>query len=234
MRIMHEVRYWEASSFYTLTYRDGDLPKSGQLDRTEFTKFWKRLRAEVKSPLRYFGCGEYGERSHRPHYHAIIFGVAASESDAVLSSWGHGHCYAGTVTYESARYVADYVGAAFTGGKGAVPTVDGQVRPFVVMSKGIGRRFVFDHAPDLVATPVLTVKSACVTLPRYYVKLLRRSLTNDTEFRHALGEVMWARGREARSRVGGSSSFYWDTVEAAAAQVGKNLEARQRLRRGKV
>lgn len=66
------------SCVLTLTYNDEHLPENGLLRHADFQAFMKRLRKHCSlrnqpSP-RYFMCGEYGGKTFRPHYHAIIFG----------------------------------------------------------------------------------------------------------------------------------------------------------------
>lgn len=123
---MHEASLHEANSFVSLTYAKapvGLVPRDLEL-------FWKRLRRHL-SPLRisYFACGEYGELTRRPHYHACIFGWWPSDAvrhgsgggnplyrSATLEElWGHGHCPFGTVTFESAQYVAGYISKKILG-----------------------------------------------------------------------------------------------------------------------
>lgn len=74
--------------------------------------------------IRYFACGEYGGKTDRPHYHAIIFGHVfpdwkpwrQSVSGHLLYRsadfervWGKGHCEIGDVTSQSAGYVSRYI-----------------------------------------------------------------------------------------------------------------------------
>ena len=35
----------------------------------------KRVRKFAGSGVRFFGCGEYGDRGGRPHYHGLLFGL---------------------------------------------------------------------------------------------------------------------------------------------------------------
>lgn len=71
----------------TLTYADSHLPESGLLKHDDFQRFFKRLRKlkadqadklkiplSARTPLSYFMAGEYGGKTHRPHFHTIIFG----------------------------------------------------------------------------------------------------------------------------------------------------------------
>ena len=75
IRCMHEAEMQDNNSFITLTYDDQNLPRHGSLDKTHFQKFMKRMREHL-SPLkiRFYHCGEYGEKYTRPHYHSLIFG----------------------------------------------------------------------------------------------------------------------------------------------------------------
>lgn len=78
------------ASFLTLTYNDAHLPISGEsglptLRRRDLTLFIKRLRRHLfPLKIRYFGCGEYGSRFDRPHYHLIIFGWMPKQKDLRL------------------------------------------------------------------------------------------------------------------------------------------------------
>lgn len=65
----------QRSSFITLTYNDEHLPDGDNLQREDVQKFLKRLRLKVNGvKIRYFGCGEYGSKSRRAHYHLIFLG----------------------------------------------------------------------------------------------------------------------------------------------------------------
>ena len=113
----------EHNSFITLTYDDAHLPLDKSVHKEELQKFFKRLRKEIKQPIRYFACGEYGEKKNRPHYHAIIFGYdypdktlltikngnALYTSPTLAKTWKKGFHTIGHVTFESAAYVARYV-----------------------------------------------------------------------------------------------------------------------------
>jgi len=57
--------------------------------------------------IRFFGCGEYGERGGRPHYHAILYGVDGSEA-SIRKSWSFGHVGVHQLTPAAIKYVAGY------------------------------------------------------------------------------------------------------------------------------
>lgn len=69
-------------------------------------------------------CGEYGDTTHRPHYHILLFGLDFEDkqlfqilngghrlymSPTLDKVWGKGYAYIGNVTFESAAYVARYI-----------------------------------------------------------------------------------------------------------------------------
>ncbi len=126
LRCTHEASLYDNglnNTFITLTYRDADLPKNGNLDRSHFQKFIKRLRKNTKKNIRYYMCGEYGEKTNRPHYHALLFGFQFADrklvnirrenrvytSKQLDETWSHGTCEIGSVTFQSAGYVARYI-----------------------------------------------------------------------------------------------------------------------------
>src|ERR1041384_105602 len=74
-RCVHEACMHEVNSFVTLTYDDEHLPVGGSLDLEAVPVLIRALRKRGKK-VRYFYCGEYGERSGRPHYHALLVGEA--------------------------------------------------------------------------------------------------------------------------------------------------------------
>ncbi len=121
LRCVHEAQMHEENSFVTLTYNDEHLPKDGDLRCRDFQLFAKRLRKKKK--FRYFQAGEYGDDNLRPHFHALLFGVDFSDdryfwknrrghlvfrSPTLEEAWKNGFCEIGSLTVESAAYVARY------------------------------------------------------------------------------------------------------------------------------
>lgn len=127
LRCVHEASLYEYNSFVTLTYSDECLPVGGSLRRRDLTLFLKRLRQtcirERGYGFRYYGCGEYGDSTGRPHYHLLLFDLSfedcsllrrtSSGHDVFRSPtldrvWSNGLCEVGSLTFESAAYVARY------------------------------------------------------------------------------------------------------------------------------
>lgn len=129
LRCMHEASLYSDSCFVTFSYSEAHLPKDFSLSKRHFQLFMKRLRKKFRS-VRFFHCGEYGEDTKRPHYHALLFNVHFSDrvflkangrgdrlytSETLDRLWGLGSCWIGAVTFESAAYVARYVTKKVTG-----------------------------------------------------------------------------------------------------------------------
>lgn len=169
LRIMEETDYHDFNTFVTLTYDDAHLPADQSLHKDDCQLFFKRLRSFLPADLRikYYLCGEYGEQFGRPHYHAIIFGLSANDP-AIERSWTSGFVKAGTVTYDSAKYVAGYIQKKLTGKRSA--EYGDKVAPFSLMSKGIGKQWMLDNEEYLTQNLGLTVKGVHHGLPRYFKK----------------------------------------------------------------
>lgn len=128
VRCTCESYFHNENYFLTLTYDKDHLPSDRCLNRAHFQGFMKRLRYYFKGyKLKVFYCGEYGEDRHRPHYHAIIFGLPLAkenirlypcsvsrkgninyESPFITNIWGKGFVTIGSFTSSSAAYVAQY------------------------------------------------------------------------------------------------------------------------------
>lgn len=111
LRCQLEDQQHQASSFVTLTYDDAHLPPT--LQRRDLSAFLKRLRTNATrrattGPLRFFACGEYGEQNKRPHYHAIVFGLPATQPLLVEDSWGLGFTKTAHATPATIAYTAGY------------------------------------------------------------------------------------------------------------------------------
>lgn len=132
IRCVHEASLYENNCFITLTFNDENLLKRDNpmsLDVRDFQKFMKRLRKEFGNGIRFYHCGEYGDRYSRPHYHACLFnftfpdlllwkevnGFRLYTSEILSRLWPYGYSSVGSVTFESAAYVARYIMKKITG-----------------------------------------------------------------------------------------------------------------------
>ena len=188
LRCIHEARLHQKNCFITLSYNDYHLPKDLSLDKTHFQKFMKRLRKKYGDGIRYYQCGEYGEKNGRPHYHACIFnhdfsdkylwsvknGVKLYRSESLDKIWGKGFATVGDVTYESAAYVARYIMKKVLG-DGAAEYYNGKEPEYTTMSRrpGIGKKFYEKYKDNIYShDEVVRPGGKKFKPPKFYDNLL--------------------------------------------------------------
>lgn len=187
VRCTHEASMWEENVFITLTYNDENNP--GSLSVEHFQKFIKRLRKHYPhQKIRYFAGGEYGEKTGRPHYHAILFNIDFKDktvvnrhaqkkqylSETLKTIWGKGDINIGDVTQESAQYVAKYVIKKVAGDMIKERYGD-KTPPFGLMSRkpGIGSTWFDEFSSDIYPSDVLITKNLTkIKPPKFYDKKL--------------------------------------------------------------
>lgn len=201
IRLMHEKQMHEDSIFLTLTYSPEHYPENGSLDKKHFQDFMKRYRKAVyPKKLRFLHCGEYGETTERPHYHALIFGHRPTDlvpykknhngnllyTSAYLEAlWGLGFVTVGEVSYQSANYVARYIMKKVNGDRAVnhyrrVDAETGEIvylQPeYITMSRrpGIGQTWLDQFASDVFPGDFcLTPDGKKTTVPTYYTRYLK-------------------------------------------------------------
>lgn len=195
VRIMHEASMHERNCFITLTYDDDHVPDDHSLHVSHFQKFMKRYR-KSRGEVRFFHCGEYGEKFYRPHYHACIFGDDFSDkqpfsgssasplfvSDSLSKLWKFGFSTVGELNFESAAYCARYVTKKVTGEKAAehymrVSAVTGEIfevaPEYTTMSRrpGIGRGWYDRFGPEVFPLDRVVVRGVECKPPKFYDNL---------------------------------------------------------------
>lgn len=106
LRCHLELQSHPTAVFSTLTYAPDRLPPT--LQKSHLQLWLKRLRKRAPNRVRFFACGEYGEQTARPHYHAILYGLGESDAALVEDTWALGHCRTVAVTPAAISYVAGY------------------------------------------------------------------------------------------------------------------------------
>lgn len=201
MRNIHEASLWLNNIFITLTYNDQNLPEHNTLVKKDFQDFMKRLRknkkANKKNPIRFFHCGEYGEKFGRPHYHAILFNTNFNDrkpipgqknlttSDTLKKLWGKGYVSIGDVTFQSASYVAGYVQKKINGKQKEehyqiVDSETGQYfgqlqQEYATMSRrpGIAGLWFAKHKNDVYPSDNIHINGKEMRPPKYYDNLFK-------------------------------------------------------------
>jgi len=204
-RIMLEAMQYSENAFVTLTYSDDRLPDGNSLCPDHMRDYVKRLRWKyAPHRFRFYGVGEYGETTERPHYHLALFGLPQCERGITrvsrsgtpccsvcqlhIETWGFGQVYLGTLTDQSAAYVSGYVVKKMTSDDD--PRLDGRHPEFARMSNrpGIGAGMMDDMASTLMENRLEDIEDVpnalrhgkrILPLGRYLTRRLRTRIGRD-------------------------------------------------------
>lgn len=197
VRCVHEARMHKRNSYITLTYADEHLPAYGSLRKRDWQLFAKRLRKNI-GPFRFFHCGEYGDNTLRPHYHALLFGIDFWDdqihvktskgyrlfvSPTLDRTWGKGHVWIGEMTWRTAEYCAGYVMKKLTRKQAKdsedyerIDTTTGEVHrvepDYITMSRnpGLGADFLKTFNSDIYSDDQVILDGRRYRPPKYYDK----------------------------------------------------------------
>lgn len=205
IRCVHEATQHDQNCFITLTYNDENLPSDWSLDKKDWQDFWRRLKYAAPGKIRMMMAGEYGENQNpetrittlgRPHFHAIVFGMDFNDrkphkktpsgeildtSETLDQIWGKGFASVGSVTRNSANYVARYITKKITGDEAEshyqwIHAVTGEVTnvnpEFSLSSKnpGIGAAWFHKYKDDM-RKGFLMIDGVKQDIPKYYKRL---------------------------------------------------------------
>lgn len=184
-RLKEEQRNASSSAFLTLTYDDENLPWSENGYPTLLTKdhqdFMKRIRSTIKNhfsddttkPLKYYAVGEYGTKTHRPHYHSILFNLPDEyfkHPELLDRDWQKGQTLLAECNIKTIKYVTGYINKTIW--------IDGQIdgddrlKERSYISKGIGKDYLTPSRIKYyqnILTPYLIIENGDkTTMPRYY------------------------------------------------------------------
>ncbi len=183
-RLEQEQKTSSSSAFITLTYSDPNLPysKNGypELSKKDHQLFMKRLRKTIRhhfphhnKKLRYYSCGEYGDQTHRPHYHSIMFNLPQEYIDhpeLLERDWKNGQVQVATCNSKTISYTTKYINKTLYTHK--QHDLDDRQKEFSLMSKGLGQNYL---TPAIIAyykaikTPYLVKENGeKATMPKYY------------------------------------------------------------------
>lgn len=185
-RLNEEMRVSPFAYFFTLTYRDSDLPicicsvplrcEIPTLSKRDIQLFLKRLRKNTGVKCKYHIVGEYGPSSLRPHYHGLIFSQFELNQDDIINAWQHQDlvfqifepCYG----RDAVGYVTKYI-CAVPFLPEHLKELPRQMRPFTMCSKGLGLTFLECNS-QIVEKKIgqmedfVTLDGLKMAMPRYY------------------------------------------------------------------
>lgn len=201
IRCVHEASLHQHNTFITLTYDQENLPPHGNLIKADFQKFMKRLRRRYpEKQIRYYMCGEYGEKLGRPHFHALLFNFDFMDkkpwnyrrknityrSKILERLWPFGYSEIGNVTYQSAAYVARYVMKKITGEQAAdhyqrIDKESGEIHELepeynnMSLKPGIAKDWYEKYKGDVFPSDqIVTIDGKVHKTPKYYYEQLKK------------------------------------------------------------
>lgn len=203
VRCVHEAQTTQEAGepccFITLTYNDTHVPQDGSVDVVHFQKFIRSLRKRTGKKIRFFHCGEYGEKNRRPHYHACLFGIDFADdrevwqtgryltytSEFLAEVWGKGFVTIGELNRETAGYTARYIMKKIVGDlaedhykrvdeqTGEIHTIRSE---YVTMSRrpGLGLEWIQKYWKDVYPEDRVILNGMRYVPPRYYDEWLKK------------------------------------------------------------
>lgn len=197
VRLFNEFETAGSAVFLTLTYDDDHLPKNHSVSKREMQLWKKRFRKALGvKKVRVYPIGEYGDKNHRPHYHAIVYGISPDSECfknrkydrknrgywCECAGWYDedrhpiGLAYVGEVTWQSCRYCARYCLKKQGGEKGkehykklGVESPEFSLPP---RRPGLGKDWCLKNASLLRHLGYVPINGKKFPLPRYYIDLL--------------------------------------------------------------
>lgn len=182
-RMVCESVFAKSVFFVTLTYEDSQLKYKNDIPtlcKRDYYNFIKRLRSNLPFKIRFYGCGEYGSESNRPHYHLNIWCpsyISKSKFRAyVTKSWKLGFNTVKDANVQRFQYIAKYT----TKLSGDLLGVE---KPFSSCSQNppIGYQYFALNNPSLTSNYFVTPSFKKSTLPRSFENKIRQGLSLEDE-----------------------------------------------------
>ena len=225
-RLHEEMKHATSACFLTLTYETPPLSPMGRptLHKPDYQNFMKRLRkhdSNKNRKLKYYAVGEYGDTTHRPHYHAILYNCShklIQDSTKMEMVWGHGIIHIGDCNMATISYTTKYVMKGqwepddYCDTDTGLLIEDDRVPQFSLMSKKLGYshltpQMVRYYTENLIGHATMS-GGVIVPLPRYFKEKIftsterkqladqaneLRELDVQKKFDSAIQEVEWKR-----------------------------------------
>ena len=138
----------------------------------------------IEYQIRYFHCGEYGEKTSRPHYHVILFNTKFHDqrlhsntrgneyyiSRTLSEAWQYkGHCIIGEANYQTISYCARYIMKKINGAQASLTdhyfckeTGLEQIPEYTTMSRnpGLGTEFYKQYKSDIFPSDECVIRTS--------------------------------------------------------------------------
>lgn len=172
------------SLFLTYTYSDENLVYNDDraiLNYKDLKDYFKRLR-KAGLIFKYFAVGEYGEKTERPHYHAILFFRSQNtELHLLEDKWKLGHVHFGMVTMASLKYVTKDLLKEVE----LYEELERSIRPKILVSNAMGIDYVEKlkswHKEDNINRNYVMIDGIKHSMPRYYRQKIYSRYDRDSQ-----------------------------------------------------
>lgn len=214
-RLLEESKVSTSCAFITLTYEDTPTSENGfpTLHKPDLQKFFKRLRKRISDnhlsygytykkdipTIKYYACGEYGSKTYRPHYHAIVYNLPYMlfTEDFISSCWGLGHVQIDQGNELTMRYCSKYVMKSHWNKDLTLVDCstgelfeDDRIPEFSLMSKKLGFAFLTPAMKKYLrerCQGFVMLSGNPTALPRYY----KDQLFDTTDLTEGLANERW-------------------------------------------
>ncbi len=245
LRCTHEAQLYQNNCFITLTYNDDLLPENSCLQLKHFQLFMKKLRKKYIHKIRFYHCGEYGSKTLRPHYHALLFnhdfqdkilhstreGNKYYVSQELNKLWTYGFSIIGELTFDSAAYVARYCLKKHTGPRShelylGIDKKTGEIfyypKEYATMSRrpGIGSGWYEKFKSDVYPDDFVVHDGIKMRAPKFYDGKLEKT------DRNLFDKITTARMRDSAKRA------HENTPARLAVRETVQRKRAERLKRG--
>lgn len=205
LRCLMEAREHSEVCSLILTYDKPHLG-DGRLHYDHVRAFFKRLRRYVeyrygKTGLKFFVCGEYGDKKKRPHWHMMVFGwkpdkdreefklypsgstkQLRNKSLKLQELWRQGYVDVSTFDDTHAFYIARYVQKKFVKGSDLDSTIkqpieDQEYCPQKYCSPGLGNEYFFKHMKTFLREGKIEVVGHTYAIPRCFKDLMKKLIS---------------------------------------------------------
>ena len=201
IRALYELHDFENAAFVTLTYNEENYPKDCSVHKEVLSDWWDNFQHLVKkekgfSP-RIFSCGEYGSRTNRAHYHAILYGLNPDpfnkhniDRELIANSWklcdrdmflwnryDFNKNAINFCTRETIQYVAGYIQKKLKSYLAKeVYEKFGKQAPFKLASKQLGLNYALEQKDIIRQNGFCVYNGYRVRVPRYFREKLNMTM----------------------------------------------------------
>ncbi len=226
-RCVLEAKTTQNNWFMTLTYDEEHIKEclkpvidkeTGEYGHIEslipnhLSEFIKELRRNIEyhknlQGVRFYGCGEYGSRGGRPHYHLLMYnlplddlaeewkkdGFITFSSENVSRIWGKGIVTVNEFSWETAAYTARYMLKKLKGRDAKEQYKGAGIEPeFSRCSRrpGIGYEYYRQNRDKIYQTDSIVIHGTTCKPPTYFDRMFKEECPE-----------RWAEIQEQRAEV---------------------------------